>query len=388
MFLQKKTFRFLVVFARIIAGLIFIFSGFVKAIDPLGSTYKFSDYFEAFKLVWLDPLALPLAFILSGLEFLIGICLLISVQKRLANWGALLFMVVFTPLTLWLALFDPVQDCGCFGDALILSNWQTFYKNIIILLLVVISFVGIQTFGRWLKTKFEWLIIIIFAVLITAFSFYNLGHLPVIDFRPYKVGTYIPDKMVIPIDAPVDEYEQIFTLLDTISGKQINIEGQVYFSDSTYWGTNTIWKYIASEPKLIKKGYTPPIHDFTITTLDGFEITNKVLTDASYCFILIAYDLNNTKTENLPHINSIYEQSINDHYKFICLTSVSNKEIITFKKTHHAGYEFYITDPITLKTIVRANPGLILLHKGTILAKWHSNDIPSYKKIKQQYIHN
>ncbi|MBP8042567.1 MAG: DoxX family protein [Bacteroidales bacterium] len=384
---KQKFVQLTAVISRIIIGAVFIFSGFVKAVDPLGSNYKFIDYFDAFNMPWLNTFALLLAFILSGLEFLIGVCLFFSIQNKLANWGALLFMLVFTPLTLWLALTNPVHDCGCFGDAVILTNWQTFYKNIFILILVIISFLYRKKFKVWLRPKTGWSIIGAVAILITGFSYYNLEHLPVIDFRPYKTGTYIPDKMIIPKDAPADEYEQYFTLLDTVAGKEISVESKIYTKDSIYWGKTSKYKYVSSsEPRLIKQGYVPPIHDFSIASLAGDDITDAVLTDTSYYFLLVAYDINKSRTDHQTLINDIYSQVIKDGNKFICMTSSSEDEINSFKQANNARYEYFLTDPITLKTIVRANPGLVLLHKGTILAKWHSNDIPAYDEIKKLYL--
>jgi uncharacterized membrane protein YphA (DoxX/SURF4 family) len=383
----KKFFNTTAIISRILAGLIFIFSGFVKAVDPLGSTYKFIDYFHAFNMPWLEPTAFPLSIALSSSEFLIGVCLLLFIQNRWATWGALLFMIFFTPLTLWLALTNPVHDCGCFGDAIILTNWQTFYKNIFISAFVIISFIYRNSLTGWLKLKTEWLITAIIAILITGFSWYNYQYLPVLDFRPYKIGTHIPDKMMIPEGAPTNVYEQYFTLLDTLSGKQISIESKLYLSDSTYWGRSTKWKFISTtEPKLIKEGYQPPIRDFSISSLSGTDITQAVLSDTGYYFVLVAYDLKKSKTKYQSKINTLCNQVIADNYKFICLTSVSSNEIEQFKTTNKATYDFYLTDPITLKTIVRANPGLIILHGGTILAKWHSNDIPDYYKIKTKYL--
>ena len=384
---KKNILNIIAIISRILAGLLFVFSGFVKAVDPLGSTYKFIDYFHAFNLPWLDPAAFPLSIILSGSEFLIGVCLLLFIQNKWATWGALLFMVFFTPLTLWLALTNPVHDCGCFGDAIILTNWQTFYKNIFISAFVIISFIYRNSLAGWLKLKTEWWITIIIAFLITGFSWYNYQHLPVMDFRPYKVGTYIPDKMIIPEGAPASVYEQYFTLLDTLSGKQISIETKLYVSDSTYWGKSTIWKFIStSEPKLIKEGYSPPIRDFSIVSLSNVDITQQVLSDTGYYFILVAYHLNNTNKKYQTEINTLYDSVVADNNKFICLTSVSANEIEQFKTINKASYDFYLSDPITLKTIIRANPGLVILHAGTILAKWHSGDIPRYDKIKSKYL--
>ena len=375
------------ILSRICAGFVFIFSGFVKAVDPLGSTYKFIDYFHAFNMPWLEPAAFPLAILLSGSEFLIGVCLLLFIRNKLANWGALLFMAGFTPLTFWLALTNPVQDCGCFGDAIILSNWQTFYKNIVISALVIISFIYRNSTKRWMSIKSEWLIAASTALLITGFSLFNYRHLPVIDFRPYKIGTNIPEGMIIPEDAPASVYAQYFTLRDTISGKQVSIESDIYMSDSAYWKKGTTWKFIsATEPVLVKEGYQPAIHDFSISSLSGEDITQVVLADTGYYFILVAYDLKKSEIKYQVEINELYNQAVADNHKFICLTAVTGSEIEQFKTVHNAAYEFYITDPITLKTIIRANPGLIILHKGNIIAKWHSNDIPGYDEIKMKYL--
>ena len=182
-------------------------------------------------------------------------------------------------------------------------------------------------------------------------------------------------------------YEQYFTILDTLSGKQTSIESKLYLSDSTYWGKSTTWKFISTtEPKLIKEGYQPPIRDFSIVSLSGEDITQPVLSDTGYCFILVAYDLKKSKTKCQSKINTLYNQATADNHKFICLTSVSANEIEQFKIKNKAAYDFYLTDPITLKTIIRANPGLVIIHEGTILAKWHSNDIPDYNIIKTKYI--
>lgn len=384
---MKKTINIIVLILRVFVGLVFIFSGFVKAVDPLGSTYKFIDYFTAFNIPGLHSAAFYLAFILSGLEFTLGVCMVLFIQNKLANWGTLLFMTIFTPLTLWLALKNPVHDCGCFGDAIILTNWQTFYKNIIILIPVIISFIYRKRTFRWVNLKTEWIITAVVAFLITGFSVYNYEHLPVLDFRPYKVGTYIPGKMFIPQGAPKDVYEQYITLKDTTTGKNITLDINKYTNDSIFWCEGTKWKYIStSDPKLIKEGFHPSIHDFNIVSNLGEDITQQVLSDPDYYFILIAYDLNNSRTKNQSKINELYTQATAYHHKFICLTSSIEQDIKNFKNKWKTQYNYYITDPITLKTIIRANPGLVLLHKGTILAKWNSNDIPLYETIKVKYL--
>lgn len=387
MMMKKKISRILSIVSRILVGLVFTFSGFVKAIDPLGTTYKFVDYFNAFSMTWLEPAALPLSFALSGFEFLIGICLLLFIQNRWANLSALFFMVFFTPLTLWLALTNPVHDCGCFGDAIILTNWQTFYKNIILSILIIISFFNRNSFITWMKPKAEWLITAIIAICITSFAWYNYQHLPLLDFRPYKIGTHIPDKMMMPEGATVNVYEQYFTLIDTLTDKRISIESNLYMNDSTYWEKKTTWKFVSSsEPKLVKEGYQPPIRDFSIVSPAGEDVTQSVLSDTGYYFILIAYDIKKSNLNYIHEIDILYNQVITDNHKFICLTSTTINELEQFRTRYDVKFNFYFTDPITLKTIIRANPGLILLHNGTILGKWNSKDIPDYKKINEKYL--
>ncbi|MBN2744882.1 MAG: DoxX family protein [Marinilabiliaceae bacterium] len=384
----KKWIQFAAVICRLIAGIVFMFSGLVKAIDPLGSQYKFVDYFYAFGMPQLEGLALPLAILLIVLEFAIGACLVMQIQRYAAHWGALLFMMVFTPLTLWLALTNPVSDCGCFGDAWVMSNWETFYKNVVITVVVVIAFAFRKQMIKWISIKTQWIITGVAAILIILFSGYNLTHLPVIDFRPYKVGTYIPDQMVIPEGAPADEYEQYFTLKDTLSGQVISIESNAYMNDSTYWRQGTIWQFVSStEPKLIKKGYTPPIHDFSIVSLTGEDLTHEILHDTGSTFLVIAYDLNQTNIQPWNHLNKLHHKAVEQGHRFICLTASTHDIIARFKEQHQPAFEFYHTDPITLKTIVRSNPGLVVLYRGTIIGKWHHRQLPTYEGIETNANH-
>lgn len=379
---EKKIFRIIAATAQIITSIVFIFSGFVKAVDPLGSTYKFSDYFMAFNMPWLQPAAFPLAILLSSLEFLIGICMLLFILNRLASTCALLFMIIFTPLTLWLALTDPVKDCGCFGDAVILTNWQTFYKNIIISALVILAFFNRKK-NIPLNSSFQWLIAGVIFICITGFSFYNYRHLPLLDFRPYKIGASIPEGMKMPEGADANVYEQYYNLKDTLSGKETAISSTKYLSDSTYWKKGSTWEFLsASEPVLIKKGYVPPIHDFSIASQNGDDITQTVLSDTGYYFILVSYDLKKASAKRHKEINAIYRQTMVDNNKFICLTASGSEIIDQFRKSFEIPYDFYLADPITLKTIIRSNPGLLILKNGIVKAKWHNNDIPEYNIIK------
>lgn len=365
--------------SRFIVGIVFIFSGFVKAIDPLGSTYKFTDYFEAFGMEFFSFIALPLAIILSSLEFVIGFSLLFSTRKKLTVWALMLFMSFFTILTFILAIFNPVTDCGCFGDALIMTNWETFFKNIFLMIFTIILLLNKEKFEISWSINKQWIFISFPLILSILISVYCYNNLPIIDFRPYKIGTYIPEKMQIPDDAPRAEYKT--SLIYTKDGieKEFSIED---IPDST-------WEWVSSESILISEGYVPPIHDFTISTSEGDDITEIVLNDNKFTFLLIAHDINKSSIKNIDAINKLAKFAVESGKgNFICLSSSVDSEIEKFTNTTQATYTFLKTDEITLKTIIRSNPGLVLLRKGTILGKWHHNNIPSFKEISTNFFEN
>ncbi len=365
--------------SRFIVGVVFIFSGFVKAIDPLGSTYKFVDYFEAFGLDSLSVLALPLAILLSSLEFVIGFSLLFATRKKITSWILLLFMSFFTILTLILAIYNPVTDCGCFGDAIIMTNWQTFWKNVFLMIFTIILFMNRDQFETSWKVKSQWSFIFIPLLFSILLSVYCYNNLPIIDFRPYHVGTYIPEKMIIPEDAPKAEYETILVYQKDGIEKEFTLEN---LPDST-------WAWVSTENIQLSEGYVPPIHDFTISTLMGNDITEIILNDNKFTFLLVAYDLKKANTKNIGNINKLAEFAQQTGIcNFICLTSSVDSEIESFKQKTDAPYMFFNTDEITLKTIVRSNPGIVLLKKGTILGKWHHNNTPSIEEIEENFINN
>jgi len=363
--------KVLKIISRILVGLVFVFSGFVKAVDPLGSTYKFIDYFNAFGLESFNSLALVLAVVLSTAEFIIGIALLFGIRMKIASWGALIFMGIFTPLTFYLAVYNPVSDCGCFGDAVKFSNWETFGKNLIILVPVIFTFINRKTYFTY-NIAGEWSVVVVFTAGIVYFSMFCYQHLPVFNFRPYKTGANIMEGMQVPDGMPKDEYA-----ISAVYKKDGITKEFVFpnFPDST-------WKWVETKNKLIKKGYEPPIHDFVIETLEGENITDQVLEDDALTFILVSYNLDSYDNCNQEKINLLFDYCIANGYKFLCLTSASEEQIQNFKNENQTGYGYYITDQTTLKTMIRANPGLLLLRKGTIISGWHFNDIPEVNNIK------
>jgi len=366
--------------SRILFGLVFIFSGFVKGIDPWGSAYKFTDYFNAMGLESLVWAAFSLGVLLSFAEFAIGIAFLFNWKMRFFSWLGLLFMVFFTPLTLWIAVKNPVTDCGCFGDALVISNWATFCKNIVLIALAIFVVAN----RNWLAQKVHSWTPFILSLIAFGFYFgvvyYSYNHLPVFDFRPYKVGVNIPEAMSHPEDAPQEIYENIFYYKNKNTG-----EVEQFSEDNYPWKDTLNWEYESMDSKLVQEGYTPPIHDFIIETPDGENIIDFFLYDDNYVFMLVAYDLHKSSTEAQPKINGLANWAISQGKSFICLTSTLPDESAEFAVENNAPYEFFNCDEITLKTMIRSNPGLMLIKDGTILAKWHYNDIPTVKEFQEEF---
>ena len=362
MIMPDKYKKILVEICRILLGAVFVFSGFVKAVDPLGGTYKNEDYFSAFGLEFFNFTALPFSFFLAALEFALGVCLLLGVYRRFHSVLILLFMLFMTPLTLYLAIANPVTDCGCFGDALVISNWETFYKNIVLLTAAFVVFKWYKYMTPVFSKKSQSLVVLYTYLFILGVSFYCYTYLPVLDFRPYKIGSNIPSLMEIPDGAPHDEYETTF-----IYAKN-GVEQE--FTMDNYPAGDDTWTFVDSKSKLIKKGYEPPIHDFTIVTKDGDDITDEVLANPSYTFLLVSHKLEKADDANVDKINEVYDFSKQYNYDFYALTASLQDEIIEWAENTGAEYPFCATDDITLKTIVRSNPGLVLIKDGTVINKW------------------
>jgi hypothetical protein len=344
--------------SRIIAGFVFIFSGLVKAIDPLGSAYKFSDYFQAFHLDFLKFLSLPLAILLFTAEFITGISVMTGLRQKTGIMGIFLLIVFFTPLTLILALTNPVSDCGCFGDAIHLTNWQTFGKNIILLIFILFLFTGRKTIKSIFKPLTEWVMLLIITILFLAFSLFNLRYLPLIDFLPYKAGTNIPEKMKIPEGATADQYVTTFIYEKEGLRKEFTI--------NNYPGSDSSWKFIEQKSLLLKKGFVPLIHDFSIVNTEKQNITDIILNNPGYTVLMISKKLSEASAENLAEGFELGAYCYTIGINFYILTSSGSEEIKKFENR----LIFCNTDETTLKTIIRSNPGYILIKNGTIIGKW------------------
>lgn len=354
---------------RLLLGLVFVFSGFVKLIDPLGFVYKIEDYFTAFGGIFLNLnfLALFAAIALPTFEFLIGLNLIFLIQLRRTSLFALLFMGVMTPLTLYIALFNPVSDCGCFGDALVIPNWQTFYKNIVLIVLALFLYANTRKHKPLLIPKIEWLVVIVFIGIGSGLSLYSYNHLPLIDFMPYKVGVNIPEAMLVPEGAPKDVYSTTFIYQKNGVQKEFTLEN--------YPKGDSTWTFVDQKTILVSTGYKAPIHDFSIVDANFNDITEDVIYYPGDTYLLVMYDLNKTSEEGAKLAELLYRKYKNSSTKFYALTASGEDMVRSFIAKTGVTYPFCKTDPITLKTMIRANPGLVLIKNGVVERKWHWKDI-------------
>jgi uncharacterized membrane protein YphA (DoxX/SURF4 family) len=350
--------------SRIIAGLVFIFSGFVKAIDPLGSAYKFHDYFQAFHLDFLQAICLPLAVLLCTAEFIAGFSVLTGFRQKTGIWIIFLLILFFTPLTLIVAITNPVSDCGCFGDAVHITNWQTFGKNIILLVLILFLFIERKKVTTIIKASGEWAIVGTVALLFILFSLFNLRYLPIIDFLPYSTGTNIASKMGIPEGSASDQYSTTFVYEKDGMRKEFTI--------NNYPANDTSWKFIEQKSVLIKKGYKPPIHDFSVTNLNNEDITSQILNDKGYTLLMISKKLSLADMKELRKGFDLGDYCTSKGISFFILTASGLNEV----KNIDNRLQFCFTDETTLKTMIRSNPGYILIRNGTIIGKWSWANVP------------
>jgi hypothetical protein len=372
--------KYIRLISRFIVGVVFIFSGFVKALDPLGSAYKFADYFAAFKLGFLNFLSLPMGIFLSAFELVLGITLILGYRRKITFNVLMWFVSFFTLLTLILALFNPVSDCGCFGDALILTNWQTFLKNVVLMVFVLILYFARNKDSVSGPVIREWMIVGSLFVMASLFSFWNYRHLPLIDFRPYDVGTVIQEEMEVPDGVPVDEYRTTLIYRNIETGKTSSFTIEDYPKDTLQW------EFVNSESKLVKRGYEPPIHDFAIMDPYGSDMVSEILSDGGYSLIMVSNNLGEADEEALVRaVEWSQLEIVAGDFSFYAVTASPTAEVESISSKLDLGYRFMAGDEIMLKTIVRSNPGFVLLKNGIILGKWSWRDFPSLEQLDPEW---
>ena len=354
---------------RFVLAATFIFSGYVKAIDPLGTLYKLKDYAAAMSLNGLLPdwVLVGVAIALGALEFALGVFMLFAVRRHVVSRITLAFMTAMTVLTLWIFVADPVKDCGCFGDALKLTNGETLLKNIVLIACAALVAWRPVDMARFISRSNQWIVRYYTVAYIVITSVYCLYTLPIFDFRPYHVGMNIKQGMEIPEGAEQPEFESTFLLRKNGETREFTLDN---YPDST-------WEYVDTRTVQTKKGYEPPIHDFALTSCDtGEDITEQVLTKKGYTFLLVSPRLAVADDSNFGDIDQIYEYAEENGADFYCVTASANDEIERWRDLTGAEYQFCNADETTLKTMIRSNPGLMLLKDGTIIGKWSHNTLP------------
>lgn len=354
---------------RFVLAATFIFSGYVKAIDPLGTLYKLKDYAVAMSLNGLLPdwALVGVAIALGALEFALGVFMLFAVRRHVVSRITLAFMTAMTVLTLWIFVADPVKDCGCFGDALKLTNGETLLKNIVLSACAALVAWRPADMARFISRSNQWIVRYYTVAYIVITSVYCLYTLPIFDFRPYHVGMNIKQGMEIPEGAEQPEFESTFLLRKNGETREFTLDN---YPDST-------WEYVDTRTVQTKKGYEPPIHDFALTSCDtGEDITEQVLTKKGYTFLLVSPRLAVADDSNFGDIDQIYEYAEENGADFYCVTASANDEIERWRDLTGAEYQFCNADETTLKTMIRSNPGLMLLKDGTIIGKWSHNALP------------
>lgn len=356
---------------RFALAVVFLFSGFVKAIDPIGTVIKLTDYAEALGVA-IHPVLLYIGtWALILLEYIMGVALFFGFYRRFYLSLMTIFLAVMTPLTLVLALANPVSDCGCFGDAVALTNWQTFGKNMALLLMTIAVLSCHKRVKRLISEHMQWLVFVYAGASIVLFMQYNTRHLPSWDFRPYSIGTNIIDGMTIPEDAPQDEYETLFVLEKEGEQRTFTFDN---YPDSS-------WTFVRRESRLVSQGYVPPITDFYLTSLDGEDVTQDVLEHPGYTFLLVARNLKRTNEGMLDIINDLHDYARVGGHPFYMVTSSDAETIGRWNEHTGAAYPYLNADETLLKTMLRTNLGLIVLKDATIIGKWSGADLPRDEQL-------
>lgn len=362
--------------SRLLLGAVFLYSGFVKGVDPMGTAYRIEDYFVAFGTDWLMFSALFFSFLLNAAELVLGGMLILHIKPKLTSLLVLLMMGIFTLVTLNDALNNPVPDCGCFGDALILTNWQTFYKNLVIDVLVLIVFLHRKSIRRVYPDKAEWAIGVALVVIFVGFQYLNYVNLPMMDFRAWKVGNRLyPEN-----PKPVKYY---LTYRNKETGETKEYLSPNYPYDDPEWVEN--WEFVrqrVEDPNRI------PGMDLAIIDFSGEDVTDIYIKNPDYQFIVVAWSLRSTEREPFQKIERLFVRADEERYSFIVLTSTLPDKIQQFLEREDITFDipFFNADDITLKTMIRSNPGLILIKDGEVMDKWHYNNLPDWEELREEYL--
>lgn len=359
--------KILITVCRLVIAFTFMFSGFTKAVDPTGFALKIDEYLISFGMEWFTWIALPAGIALIAVEFLLGIYLFIGFHLKIMSFLVLIVMSGFTLLTLYTAVFNPVSDCGCFGDAVKVTNWETFLKNVVLMVFTVGLFYFRKQFDDSKSNNFGMITTALLTfIYVIGLEIYSYNNLPIIDFRPYKIGTHIASDMTVPHDAEHHEYETLFILEKDGVKKTFSMENYPY-DDST-------WVFIESKTRIIKEGYVPPLQNFMIFDSESEDITGKIVNHHGPLFLMISNNLNKADKSSIKKFAELETIASQKDIPFYLITS---SDLETVRKLNMENFDYLQCDETTLKTIVRSNPALLLMHDGTIVGKWHFKNIPA-----------
>lgn len=380
--------KFITHIARLLVGLLFIFSGLIKLNDPVGFSFKLNDYFAAdvLNLPFFQPLTLELALFIVILEVLLGLALLLGSFKKFTVWMLLGMIVFFTFLTFYSAYFNKVTDCGCFGDAIPLTPWESFGKDVILTVLILILFVNQRYIQPILSPKANAGILTLGLLACAFFGNHVLNHLPLGDFRPYAEGMSITEGMQSAQELGLEptQYATRYYLRHTKSGEEMNMLSDRYMAEE--WWKRKEWEILPdrSESVVVKEGYEPPIHDFVIT-LEGREVTKEIL-EAPAVFLMIAYKMEKSHPEAYPHITAFARDAREASIPFVGITASLPAITAEYVAQYDLNFPLASMDETALKTIIRSNPGVLLLKEGRVIKKWHYRDLPDFETVQAEQL--
>ncbi|RYE35775.1 MAG: DoxX family protein, partial [Sphingobacteriales bacterium] len=367
-------------------GILFIFSGLIKANDPIGFGYKLQEYFEVFHISFLNEMATGIAALLCIFEIVLGALLLFGFWRKQVMSGLLVVIIFFTFLTFVSAVFKVVTSCGCFGDAIPLTPWQSFSKDLVLLAFIVYLFKNRNGIEPVTDNKL-WQRSLLAFVLVssTIFSIYTYSRLPVLDFLPYKVGANLPELMSIPEGAKPDEYSIVYNLKNKETGETKVMNDKDYLKTEIWKDEN--WEIVGQpESKLVKKGYEPKIKDLMISDASGTDYTKELTENPYYNLVVVAYNLRDTDEEGISKLNALALNATEQfNIRTVLLTSNSAQDADVFSKKMKLFMEVFYADAVPLKSMVRANPGVLLLKNGIVVDKWHYHSLPSFDELTKKY---
>ncbi len=359
--------------SRIFTGLVFMFSGFVKGVDPLGFAYKLEDYFVAYQWDFLMPYALLFSILLCALEFTLGVMLVFNLVMKLTSWLVFGMMIFFTGLTFYDAIYSPVPDCGCFGTAIILTNWETFYKNVVLIVFAAIVFFYRNKFNNPLKINYQWIASFGVGLLFIWFSYYNFQHLPVVDFTEWKIGNRLYPENPKPVKFFV-------TYKNNKTGEKKEYLSPNYPYNDSIWMSE--WTFDSQRTEDPNEYYGKSL---SISDTSGNIFTEAIVKNPEYQIIINSYNLMTANREAFMLLQQLADSAATKNIHTAVVVSGLSADIGKFATENKLNLEFYISDDIVLKTMVRSNPGLMVLKAGVIVGKYHYNDLPSFSEFQRKY---